>query len=253
MLDAYLSSAVAVFIFMTAFYILAQMLKNNGIVDIAWGLGFIVVSAVLFIRNPPAGQAKILFLALVSAWGIRLAGHIARRNIGKPEDFRYANMRKKWGAAAPFKAFFFVFMLQGILMLIVASPAIVVLGSPTRPLTILDAFGALVFLGGLSFEAVADRQLAAHIRNPQNKGKLMIRGLWSRTRHPNYFGEAVLWWGLGLFAVSSKHGWVGLIGPLAISLLLRFVSGVPLLEKKYAGRPDWEAYKKMTPIFFPRF
>lgn len=253
MLDAYLCSAVVVFIFMAVFYALAQILKNNGIVDIAWGLGFILVSAALVLRYPPADAVKMLFLSLITIWGLRLAGHIARRNIGKPEDFRYANMRKRWGAAAPAKAFFFVFMLQGILMLIVASPAIVVLSSPDRPLAVLDVLGVLVFLGGLSFEAVADRQLAAHIRNPRNKGKLMTRGLWSRTRHPNYFGEAVLWWGLGMMALSSKNGWIGLIGPLAITLLLRFVSGVPLLEKKYAGRPDWEAYKKTTPIFFPRF
>lgn len=252
MIQAYPTAALVVLIYMAAWYLAAQVLKNNGIVDIAWGLGFVLVSAVLLIRNQPADPVKILFLALIAAWGLRLAGHIARRAIGKPEDFRYANMRKKWGKAAPVKAFFFVFMLQGVLMLIVGSPAVAVMGSPARPLTILDAVGALIFAGGLLFESVADRQLAVHIRDPRNKGMLMTRGLWSRTRHPNYFGEAVLWWGLGLIALSSRYGWAGLIGPLVITLLLRFVSGVPLLEKKYAGRPDWEAYKKTTPIFFPQ-
>jgi steroid 5-alpha reductase family enzyme len=253
MFDSILTAAAVVFAYIAAFYVLAQVRKNNGLVDIAWGLGFILLSAVLFFRSPVHDPAKILILALLALWGFRLAGHIFRRNFGKPEDFRYANMRKKWGKAAPVKSFFFVFMLQGVLMLIVSSPAIVVMSAPARPIRVLDALGALIFLFGLSFEAIADRQLAAHVRNPANKGKLMIRGLWSYSRHPNYFGEAALWWGLGLIAASSKDGWAGFVGPLVITLLLRFVSGVPLLEKKYAGRSDWEDYKKTTPIFVPRF
>ncbi|MBN1940145.1 MAG: DUF1295 domain-containing protein, partial [Candidatus Aminicenantes bacterium] len=251
-MPAYLLAAAAVvFVYMAAFYVLALAIKNNGIVDIAWGLGFVLLSAVLVFRNPPADQPKWLMLSLVAFWGFRLAAHILSRNFGKPEDFRYANMRKKWGKAAPVKSFFFIFMFQGLLMLIVSSPILVVFRSPARPLNALDFLGALVFAAGLLFEAVGDYQLAAHIRNPANRGKLMTRGLWSLTRHPNYFGEAALWWGIGLIALSSELGFAGLLGPLVITLLLRYVSGVPLLEKKYAGRPDWEAYKKTTPIFIP--
>lgn len=247
------SAAAVIFVYMTGFYLLAQILKNNGLVDIAWGLGFVLTAVVLFLRNPLGDQPKWLVLALVTFWGFRLASHIFQRNIGKPEDFRYASMRKKWGKAAPLKSFFFIFMFQGVLMLIVSSPILVIFRSPARPLNTLDLIGALIFAGGLIFETVGDYQLAAHIRNPANKGVLMTRGLWSLTRHPNYFGEATLWWGIGIIAFSSASGWAGLIGPAAITFLLRFVSGVPLLEKKYAGRPDWEAYKKTTPIFFPRF
>lgn len=252
-MSAYLlAAAAAVLVYMTAFYLLALLIKNNGIVDIAWGLGFVMLSAVLLLRNPPVDQPRWLMLALVTFWGLRLATHIFLRNFKKPEDFRYANMRKKWGKAAPVKSFFIIFMFQGLLMLIVSSPILVVFRSPARPLNALDFLGMLTFVFGIVFEAVGDYQLAVHVRNPANKGKLMTRGLWSLTRHPNYFGEAVLWWGLGLIALSSPWGGAGFIGPAVITLLLRFVSGVPLLENKYAGRADWEAYKKTTPIFLPR-
>ena len=143
-------------------------------------------------------------------------------------------------------------MLQGFLMLVVSLPITVVFSSPARPLAALDVIGALVFGVGFVFETVGDRQLAAHLSDPANRGRLMTRGLWATTRHPNYFGEATLWWGIGLVALHSPNGWIALIGPLTITFLLVFVSGVPLLEKKYAGRPDWEAYKARTPMFFPR-
>ncbi len=247
------AAAFAVLVYMIALFLLAQVLKNNSIVDIGWGMGFIVLTAALFIRDPAVSPVRALVAALVLVWGLRLSGHILRRNWGKPEDFRYAAMRKRWGASAALKSFFFVFMLQGLLMLVVSLPVTVVFGSPPRPFRALDIAGAALFLIGFLFEAVGDAQLTAHVRKPENRGVLMTRGLWSVTRHPNYFGESVLWWGIGLVALSSRLGWAALLGPLTIALLLVFVSGVPLLEKKYAGRPDWEAYKARTPKFFPWF
>jgi len=252
MADLLLTAATTIFAYMTAWFVLARILKNNGIVDIAWGLGFIVVTARLFARRPDLYPAKALVMAFVLLWGLRLALHILRRNWGRPEDFRYAQMRQRWGRAVAVRSFFFVFMLQGVLMLVVSLPVTVVFASPARPLAVLDVVGALVFAAGFIYEVVGDAQLAAHVRNPANKGRLMTRGLWATTRHPNYFGEATLWWGIGLVALSSANGWAGLIGPLVMTLLLVFVSGVPLLERKYAGRPDWEAYKRRTPMFVPR-
>lgn len=253
MAGALLTAAVAVFVYMTGAFLLAQVKKNNGLVDIAWGLGFIVVAAVLFARRPALFPARIIVLIAVLVWGLRLSTHIFRRNWGKPEDFRYAEMRRRWGRAARVKAFFFIFMVQGLLMLVVSLPISVVSSSPARPLAALDVVGAIVFAFGLLFEAIGDAQLAAHVHDPANKGRLMVRGLWALTRHPNYFGEATLWWGIGLAAVSGPNGGVALLGPLTITLLLRFVSGVPLLEKKYAGRPDWEAYMARTSVFVPWF
>jgi steroid 5-alpha reductase family enzyme len=247
------TAAITIFVFMAAVFVLAQLLKNNGIVDIAWGLGFIVVTAALFTRAPALYPAKAFVTAVVLVWGLRLSTHIFSRNRGKPEDFRYAKMRKSWGKAAVIKSFFFIFMLQGFLMLIVSLPLTVIFSSPARPLGALEVVGALVFAAGFVFEVVGDRQLAAHIHDPANKSQLMTRGLWSTTRHPNYFGEAALWWGIGLIALPSATGGVALLGPLTITLLLIFVSGVPLLEKNYAGRPDWEAYKARTSKFVPWF
>jgi steroid 5-alpha reductase family enzyme len=253
MLHQLLTAAIAVFVYMTALFVMAQIIRNNSIVDVGWGFGFVVVVAALFVRNPVLFPAKILMTALIAVWGFRLAVHILRRNWGKPEDFRYAAMRKKWGRRALVNSFFLIFMFQGLLMLVVSFSATVLFNSPPRPLAVLDILGALVFLTGFFFETVGDAQLAAHIADPANKGRLMIRGLWSITRHPNYFGEATLWWGIWLIALSSPAGWAAIISPITITLLLLFVSGVPLLEKKYAGRPDWEAYKKRTPKFFPWF
>jgi steroid 5-alpha reductase family enzyme len=246
------TAAIAAFVYMTALFVVAQVLKNNSVVDVGWGLGFIVVVAALFIRNPALFPAKVLLTVLVLVWGSRLAVHILRRNWGRPEDFRYAAMRQRWGKRAAVNAFFFIFMLQGLLMLAVSFPVTVLFSAPPRPLAVLDVAGAVIFLFGFLFETVGDAQLAAHIADPANKGKLMTRGLWSLTRHPNYFGEATLWWGIALIALSSPRGWAAFLGPVTITGLLLFVSGVPLLEKKYAGRPDWEEYKKVTPKFFPR-
>ena len=247
------TAAIVIFVYMTAAFVLALVRRNNGLVDIAWGTGFIVEAAALLVRRPALFPAKALVLAAVLAWGLRLCVHILRRNWGQPEDFRYAAMRRNWGRAVAVKSFVYVFMLQGLLLLIVSLPIVVVFASPVRPLAALDVVGAIVFAAGLVFETVGDAQLAAHRRDPANKGLLMTRGLWSTTRHPNYFGEAVLWWGIGLLAVSSPRGGLALLGPLVITLLLLFVSGVPLLEKKYAGRPDWEAYKARTSMFVPWF
>ena len=246
-------AAITILVYMTAAFVLAQLRRNNGLVDIAWGLGFLVVAAVELVRKPSLYPARALVLAAVLVWGLRLSIHVFRRNWGRPEDFRYAAMRQKWGRAALVKSFFNVFMLQGLIMLIVSLPITVVSSAPARPLEALDVVGAIIFAAGLVFEAVGDAQLAAHLGHPENKGRLMTRGLWSMTRHPNYFGESLLWWGIGLMALSSRFGLVALLGPITITLLLLFVSGVPLLEKKSAGRPDWEAYKARTSMFVPWF
>jgi len=183
----------------------------------------------------------------------RLAWHIFKRNRGKAEDFRYAAWRRQWGKYFVVRSFGQIFMLQGLLLLLIISPVLLVVGQEQPPLGLLDGLGVMVWLAGLAFEAIGDRQLAAFLKNPANRGKLMTGGLWRFTRHPNYFGEAALWWGMAILALSAPHGWLGLIGPMVITFLLLFVSGVPLLEKKYRGRPDWEEYKKKTPVFFPWF
>jgi steroid 5-alpha reductase family enzyme len=248
-----LTVLITVLSYMLVLFLLAQLLNNNSIVDIAWGFGFVLVTGVLFLFNPVIYPAKIIVMLFTLVWGLRLSLHILKRNFGKPEDFRYAQWRKDWGKSFIIKSFLYVFMTQGAFMLIISASIILVMHSPSRPFNLLDLAGVIVFLVGFGFESIGDAQLARHVKNPLNKGKLMTRGLWKYTRHPNYFGEAAMWWGLFLLALSGPFGWAALISPLTINYLLLFVSGVPLLEKKYAGRHDFEEYKKNTPKFLPLF
>jgi steroid 5-alpha reductase family enzyme len=253
MVNLFGTAALAALIYMTLVFILALARKNNGVVDIAWGPGFILVGFVVLIVHGQGQARQWLALALVLVWGGRLALHIFRRNRGREEDFRYAAWRRQWGRYFVIRSFGQIFMLQGLLLLLVIAPVLLVVGQRQPPLNPLDLLGVLVWLTGFSFETVGDRQLAAFIKKPASRGKLMTTGLWRFTRHPNYFGEAALWWGMAMIALSAPRGWLGLIGPAVITFLLLFVSGVPLLEKKYRGRPDWEQYKKRTPVFFPWF
>jgi steroid 5-alpha reductase family enzyme len=191
---------------------------------------------------------------LTSAWGIRLAAHVASRTRGKPEDFRYAEMRRRWGKRAPLFSYTHVFILQGVLLLIVAYPIVLIHAHPSVPIGITDMLGVLVWCGGFAMEAAADAQLSRFARfrkSPENP--ILTDGLWRFSRHPNYFGEAVLWWGIFLLTVRVPWGWTGVISPLLIGFLLRFVSGVPLLEKKYADNPWFREYAKRTSVFVPWF
>jgi steroid 5-alpha reductase family enzyme len=247
------TAAVIVMVYMTLVFFLALAKKNNGVVDIAWGPGFILVTVAIFILYGTGRARPWLAVTLVGIWGGRLALHIFRRNRGREEDFRYAAWRRQWGKYFVIRSFGQIFMLQGLLLLLVIIPVLLIVGQAQPHLNFLDGLGLLVWLTGFLFETVGDRQLAAFIQDPANRGKLMTGGLWSYTRHPNYFGEAALWWGMAVLAFSAPHGWLGLAGPVVITFLLLFVSGVPLLEKKYRGNPDFEEYKKRTPVFFPWF
>lgn len=253
MIGIFAVAAVIALAYMTLVFILALVKKNNGIVDIAWGLGFILVATAVFVLFGHGLPRQWLALALVWTWGHRLALHIYRRNRGREEDFRYAAWRRQWGKYFVIRSFAQIFMLQGVLLLLVIMPVLLIVGQEQPPLNLLDGLGLLVWLTGFFFETVGDRQLAVFIGDPANRGRLMSKGLWRFTRHPNYFGEAALWWGMGILALSAPRGWLGLFGPALITFLLLFVSGVPLLEKKYRGRPDWEEYKKRTSMFIPWF
>lgn len=244
-------SAVTVLLFMIVMFIIAQIKKNNSIVDIGWGIGFILIAIVLLLATDRIGLKDLIICVMIFVWGLRLALHIYSRSRGKEEDFRYAQWRKDWGKNAVVIAFFKVFMLQGIIMLIIAYPIMVVFNSLNDHLAIINFVGLSIFLFGILFESIGDYQLIRFKRNPENKGKIITTGLWKFTRHPNYFGEAVLWWGIGIFTIGSDLYLTAFISPLILNLLLLYVSGVPMLEKKYAGNKDWEDYKKITPAFVP--
>ncbi len=253
MVKALALAALVIFIYMTCAFIAALLKRNNGIADIAWGPGFIVTGWLVFLLCGRGHARQWLALALVTTWGGRLAWHIFRRNRGREEDFRYAAWRRQWGKWFTARSFLQVFMLQGFFMLLILAPVLLIVGQPQPLLNLLDLLGLLMWTKGFLFETIGDRQLAAFRKNLENKGKIITSGLWRYSRHPNYFGEALGWWGIAVIALSAPGGWLGLAGPVVITFLLLFVSGVPLLEKKYQGRPDFEEYKKRTPVFVPWF
>ncbi|MFZ2052942.1 MAG: DUF1295 domain-containing protein [Candidatus Aminicenantales bacterium] len=253
MLSSFAAAAVAVFIFMTAVFLIALFIKDNSIVDVAWGLGFILVALMTLSLRPGFVARHVLVTGLVVVWGLRLATHIFLRNRGRGEDFRYAKWRRDWGRWFISRSFFQIFVLQGLFMLIIASPIVLVNRSGGKGLTVLDGLGIMLWLSGFLFEAVGDHQLKRFKQKPESRGKIMTSGFWRYTRHPNYFGEAALWWGIFLIALSVRGGWVAIVSPLTISLLLLKVSGVTMLEKKYAGNEEFAAYARRTSAFFPWF
>lgn len=251
MIQIFLISTASILVWMAGWFVAAQVSGRNDIADVAWGLGFILVSLVSLVAGgsyPPRG---LLISALVLVWGIRLALHIHGRNRGKGEDRRYKKWREEWGKWFVLRSFLQVFMLQGFLLLVVAVPVIHANSAAVQPLGWLDTIGLAIWLFGFCFEAFGDWQLRCFIRDPRNKGRLMTSGLWRYTRHPNYFGEVTLWWGIWLMALPLPGGWMTVIGPLTITFLILKVSGIPMLEKPYEERADFQEYKRRTSAFFP--
>ncbi|RJX26648.1 MAG: DUF1295 domain-containing protein [Acholeplasma sp.] len=252
-----ITTLIAVFTFFNLFYLIAQIKKNNGLADIAWGLGYVVVAWTMLLSDSLTHIHQWVITGLVTLWGIRLFLHIGVRNWSKPEDYRYVNMRNKWETHVKIKAYVYVFMLQMVFLLIIATPIIIsgYTGFDETNLfsQIFLGLGILLWLIGFYFEALGDHQLNRFKANPENKGKLLTTGLWKYTRHPNYFGEALMWWGIWVVGLSALS-WLSavvIISPIFITYLLRYVSGVPLLENKYKNRPDFIEYAKKTSVFFP--
>jgi steroid 5-alpha reductase family enzyme len=247
----FMITAASILVYMTGWFIAAQVRGRNDIADVAWGLGFIVAAAVSLLAGGIYPLRGLLVSWLVLVWGVRLAMHIHNRNRDKGEDPRYRKWREEWGKWFVLRSFLQVFMLQGILLLMVAIPVIFVNQAPAAPLGWLDLLGLAIWLYGFGFEAIGDWQLLQFIRNPANKGKLMTSGLWRYTRHPNYFGEVTLWWGIWLMTLALPGGLLTIIGPLTITILILKVSGIPMLEKPYEDRADFQEYKRSTSAFFP--
>ena len=251
-------SALAIAVVLLSTWLVSLPLRNASIVDPIWSLGFVVVGWVAFIsqhQHVDAVRTGVL-LALVTIWGVRLSLHLLIRNAGHGEDYRYKAMRKKYGQKFWLVSLGTVYLFQGILMWIVSLPLQFGIGSSAKtswwvlPLVL----GALVWLMGFAFESIGDAQLRAFKADPSSAGQVMDRGLWRYTRHPNYFGDASVWW--GIFLVSLGAGgwaWIGVIGPLVMTTLLRRVSGVTLLEKSLVKRrPGYEEYVRRTSPFVPR-
>lgn len=241
-------------IYFTLVYFFAQWKENNGLVDVAWGMGFVVAAIYTFLVGGIQGPRSLLVTFLVLLWGLRLSYHLFKRNWNRPEDRRYVEMRARWQSSRPkLTAFFRIYMLQMLLLFIIVRPVIIINTSQQTSLGWLDVLALAVWVFGYFFEVLGDAQLKAFLSHPENKGHLMKEGLWAWTRHPNYFGEATMWWGIYLLAFSVPGGPLSIFSPILITFLLLFVSGVPLLEKKYQNHPEWPDYAAKTNRFIPWF
>ncbi|MBZ0265441.1 DUF1295 domain-containing protein, partial [bacterium] len=205
---------ITIWVFVTAVWIISLLKKDAGLMDVFWGIGFILVSSLYYIMAEQTSVRAILILIMLLLWGVRLSMYIGIRNHGKPEDARYAKWRKENGSAWWWRSYFNVFLLQGVIMWILSIPFFVVATVTEQGgLGAIEFAGIGLFLIGFIYETFADAQLKRFKNKQENRGKIFSGGLWKYSRHPNYFGEAVLWWGFGLLAAGTGQWWV-LISPL---------------------------------------
>jgi len=235
-----------------ALWLISLPLRNASIVDPFWGFGFVVVAWYSCVRSVAFDWRSILLVALTSLWGLRLTVHLLRRNVGKGEDRRYAAMRQSIGPQFWWISFFSVFILQAVLLWVIALPLqIAISRDEVSQLSILDGLGFILWGIGFAFETIGDWQLSRFLADPQNSGKVMDRGLWRYTRHPNYFGDACIWWGLYSIAAAGGASWT-VFSPILMTLLLLRVSGVSLLEGTITDRrPGYAEYQGKTSSFIP--
>lgn len=235
---------------MSICYLVACIKGRNDIADVAWGIGFMILTEMLLLRADELTPKHIIALMLVLLWGSRLALHISNRNSNKSEDARYRSMREKW-KYPKLQGYTNVFMLQGILLLVVSTPIMLLSLDSSWDLYLINYIGIIIWMFGFLFESVGDFQLSQFIKNSKNKGSVMQTGLWQFTRHPNYFGEITLWWGFYLFTYNTPYWLLGLVGPATITFLILGVSGIPMLEARYKGNKEYDKYKKRTSSFLP--
>ena len=252
MADLMLIAALAIGLLMLVTWMISVVANDASIVDIVWGLGFVIATGAAFFASPVDGvtDRAVLMLTLVGIWGLRLTIYLAWRNLGKGEDRRYQVMRKKSPDSFWIVSLFKVFLLQGVLMWVVAFPPVVTMSADSG-LWWLDWVGVGLWAVGLFFETTGDIQLARFKAGAGSKGKVMDRGLWRYTRHPNYFGDFCVWWGIYLVAAAGGAWWT-VFSPLVMTALLMRYSGAGLLEKTITRRrPDYAAYMERTNAFFP--
>jgi steroid 5-alpha reductase family enzyme len=238
---------------MLATWSVSLLRRDASIVDIVWGLGFVVVAWASRFVTGASGAGNWLLVAMVTVWGVRLAAYLAKRNLGKGEDFRYKAMRRKHGERFPLVSLYTVFGLQGALMFVVSLPVSLGQRDTDAGAGFVALAGFVVWAIGLYFEVVGDAQLARFKRDPRNEGLVMDQGLWALTRHPNYFGDCLVWWGLAIVASAQGAGLWAFLGALVMTVLLVRVSGAAMLDRLLAKRkPGYAEYMARTSGFIPR-
>lgn len=248
-------AAGAILAVLAVTFVASKIAHKHSVIDSAWGLLFAVAAVAAFLCSAAGsvhgdGLRRWLLLILPVLWGLRLAQHIGRRTIGKPEDPRYAALLAKAKGNPDLYAIRMVYLLQGLLAFVISAPILV--GAFTRgSVGVIAWLGVAVWCVGVFFEAVGDHQMEAFRGNPANKGKVIDVGLWHYTRHPNYFGDACVWWGIFLVAAEHWPGVLSIYAPVVMTLLLTKGSGARILEKHMAQRPGWAEYAAKTSGFFP--
>ncbi len=234
-------------------FTVAMYRKRVDVVDVAWGLSFIAIVMSLFAREPSPGTGALIVTVLVVIWGSRLAWHIGRRFIhSSVQDERYTELMRRWPTGyRPLQVFARIFLVQAMLATVISLP-IIVIYSFNPGVGILTIAGSLVWIAGFIIEAVADRQLKLFIQTAK-PGELMQSGLWRYSRHPNYFGEITMWWGIAIISLTTPLWWLGVVGSLVITILIVFISGIPPSEARAATRKGWAGYKRRTGALVPRF
>jgi len=248
----FLIQTIALFAYVNLWFLYAVLKKRNDVADVAWGIGFILLALIGLICNPTARMMLITILILI--WGLRLSLHIGRRFFrSKEEDHRYQSMRKEWKGSEIFNSWLSVFMIQGFFLLLTSATIVTISVFDKGGWERVNAIGILLWLVGFIFEVVGDSQLKRFVQTNKQAGAIMKTGLWKYSRHPNYFGEALMWWGIWFVSWGTPFFWIGVISPITINFLLRFVSGVPMAEKRYDNNAEFLEYKKKTPPMIPNF
>ncbi len=242
--------AILVAIYLLIMVILVIRKHDTSFGNFSWGGGVLLVTLYSFFVSSSYLPRQILVSVLVLLWGIRLGVYFYSR-YKKGKDQRYISWSQRWGIwSIPFTVVW-VFVLNGLFLLIMSLPSIMVNTQKSGQLTIVDAFGFLLWVIGFYFESMSDYQLHWFMQNPENKGKIMEEGLWKYSRHPNYFGEITMWWGIFIILLSVPYGYLTIITPLAISTTLIFFTGIPWNEQVFKDNPEYEKYKKRTNMLIP--
>ncbi|MGB6209410.1 DUF1295 domain-containing protein [Mycobacterium sp.] len=245
------ASVAALVVIHAVTFAIGRRIGRYNVVDVAWGLGFIAVAMVAAILGDGDASRRWLLLALVAVWGLRLSGYLYRRSAGQGEDRRYADLLR---GATPAQIVRKVFLLQAFATWFISLPlqlSAVIGPTPGRWLAVTLA-GVALWVTGLAFEAVGDHQLRAFKADPANRGEVMDHGLWGWTRHPNYFGDACVWWGLWLITITGWWSLPTALSPLLMTYFLVAVTGARLTEKYMADRPGFAEYQARTSFFLPR-
>lgn len=245
--------AVGIFFFMSLFFLIARFIKKDTIVDVAWGMGFLFITLFSLIKNGFYYFPQIITTVLVTFWAFRLSGYLFLRTYGKKEDTRYQELKATWGKWTMLYSYIFIYVLQGGLIILIGYPLILITATDSQGSIPATFIGVAIWLTGFLFETIADLQIYQFMFKPENKGKIMRVGLWRYSRHPNYFGEMLVWWGFFFIALGIPLGWSSIISPIIITFLLLFVSGVPLAEKQISKLDEFQEYKESTSVLIPWF